>query len=142
MRTLIVLTCATALLTGCGAGVPISVRIDEFDFELDLDEVTEVLIEELTGSGVLPPGVTELPEVWPASLPDINYETTFEIPPVVVDLTPEEGDENFDVYLVGLETEQGQGQADFVVKIPGSGQSLILLRNYRGRHLPGRRFSV
>ena len=48
---------------GCGAGVPITVRIDEFEFELDLDEVSALLSEELASTGVLPPGVAQLPSV-------------------------------------------------------------------------------
>lgn len=100
MRAVFALGMALALTAsfGCGAGVPVTVRIDEFEIDLDLDDVSQTLTDELGGLGVLPPGVLTLPEVWPASLPDIQYSTTYASDPVVVDLTPEEGEENFEKY--------------------------------------------
>lgn len=88
----------SSFLCACGAGVPITVRIDEFDVELNLDETVSEIEAELASSGVLPPGTTGIPEIWPDSLPDIQYATTIEAPAVSVDLNPEPGTEGADKY--------------------------------------------
>jgi hypothetical protein len=98
MKNTIVILLAASMLGACGAGVPVTVRIDEFDVELNLDETVGSIEESLVSSGVLPPGVSGIPEVWPASLPDIQYTTTIEAPPVPVDLNPDPGSENAEKY--------------------------------------------
>ncbi|MEM6532214.1 MAG: hypothetical protein AAF654_06300 [Myxococcota bacterium] len=92
------IACVAVVFTGCGAGVPITVRVDEFTFDFDLDEVADLLGDELTGSGALPIGLDELPEIWPASLPTIDYRTTFATSPLVLDLNPEPDDPDFQKY--------------------------------------------
>ncbi|MEO1483330.1 MAG: hypothetical protein AAFU77_14580 [Myxococcota bacterium] len=86
------------LLSGCGAGVPVTIRVDEFTFDFDLEDVADLLEDELASSGVLPAGLDQLPEIWPASLPPIDYSTTFATPPLAVDLNPEPDDPDFEKY--------------------------------------------
>lgn len=74
---------------GCGGGVPISVRIDEAAIEIDLDATMGELEQQLQAQGVLFPGVG-IPEVWPDSLPDLQYSTVLGAPPVKLDLTPDD----------------------------------------------------
>lgn len=73
--------------SGCGAGVPIQIRLDEIEAELSLDESVDAVVNEF-----LPPESGGLPEVWPDDLPDICYELLIETDPELggrIDLTPD-----------------------------------------------------
>ncbi|OGR09861.1 MAG: hypothetical protein A2341_14245 [Deltaproteobacteria bacterium RIFOXYB12_FULL_58_9] len=89
---------ATSVLVACGGGVPVKLRIDEFSFALSLDEIMEGATSELAKAHLLPPGTQRLPEVWPESLPDIQYQLKFDTDPVPIDLTPPPGSEEADKY--------------------------------------------
>lgn len=73
-------------LVGCGGGVPIKIRIDEFSMDLELDDALTRMEEELAAQGILPFG---LPAVWPDSLPDIQYDLVLATDPVAAELTKE-----------------------------------------------------
>lgn len=83
---------------GCAGGVPVRLRIDEFTMEFSADEVLGTAFAELVSTGLLPPETAALPELWPASLPRVQYATVFSSPPVPVDLTPEPGTPEFKKY--------------------------------------------
>jgi len=85
------------LAVSCGGGVPLRVRIDEATIPLDLNALVEQTQSQLTGTGVLPGNVT-LPELWPASLPDIDRSFALPIPAVPIDLSPDASDPNFAKY--------------------------------------------
>lgn len=78
--------------TGCGAGVPVELVLDEISFELSIDDAVDELSEQLRGSGLLPPGTQALPERWPAELPDACFEMVLATDPDDggrLDLTPD-----------------------------------------------------
>ena len=76
---------AFALLTvACGAGVPVELRVDQFAFEVPLDDVIDAGFSDLVSQGFLPPGTQAFPAVWPDELPDIQYRTNLKSDPVPV----------------------------------------------------------
>ena len=97
---------AGALTSACGGGVPVRIAIDEFTFDLSLDDTVAGALGELQSSGVLPPGTQGLPELWPPSMPAIRYDTLLNTPPVPVDLTPEPGTPEADKYEAINQAEQ------------------------------------
>lgn len=86
---------ALALATGCGAGVPVQLKIDQITIGLSLDEAIDGLASEVQTSGVLPPGTSGIPEVWPAELPDVCFEYLASTPVEDgrIDLTPDASDD-------------------------------------------------
>jgi len=100
---------AACLAPACDSGgVPVRMRLDEFTLDLDVDELMAEAQTELSSLGVFPPG-TSLPELWPESLPAIQYRLVLAAPPTPVDLSPEEGSEDYEKY-------KDIGQAAGVVK--------------------------
>jgi len=85
-------------LWACGGGAPIEVRIDEFAMPFSLDDAVDQAAEQLFASGFLPPGFGRIPEMWPDSLPDIQYSMRFTTPPVPIDLTPDPGSPDAEKY--------------------------------------------
>lgn len=93
------LVCIAGLgLSACGAGVPLELHIDEFKMTLDMDDAVSNLHKELVSSGVFPTGSVGLPEIWPATLPPLQYAMSTVTAPVPIDLTPEKGSDNEDKY--------------------------------------------
>jgi hypothetical protein len=96
------LTILAALgLPACGGGVPVELRIDEFQFELSVDSLLGDLGTQLAGAGILGGGA--LPEIWPNKdhgdlLPDINYTLPLKTEPIAVDLTPPSDSPDYDKY--------------------------------------------
>lgn len=89
---------AASLATACDTGgVPVRMRLDEFTMDLDVDELMAEAHGELSSLGVVPPG-TALPELWPDSLPAIQYRLVMAAPPTEVDLSPEEGSDDYEKY--------------------------------------------
>ena len=62
------------LLAGCGAGVPIQLRLDEIDVDLSIDSSITAVEAQLAGRGLIPPESGGIPEQWPDELPDLCYE--------------------------------------------------------------------
>lgn len=83
-----------ACMSGCGGGVPVTLRVDQFTMRLDLNDMVETLAQNLRTSGVLPESSGGLPELWPDNLPPIQLRLPLLTPPVPVDLTPDPGSEN------------------------------------------------
>lgn len=80
------------LASGCGAGVPVQLKLDEFDFELSIDDTVDTLIGELRTQGTLPPEASDLPEEWPSELPTVCFDilaTTNPDDGGRIDLTPD-----------------------------------------------------
>ena len=95
----IALTCmAVGLFSSCGVGIPVRVRIDQFTFDLSLDDIADQALAELAASDILPQGLSDFPEFWPDELPPVKVRTSLSTEPVAIDLTPEEGDPNFDTF--------------------------------------------
>lgn len=86
------------VVAACGGGVPLEVRIDEFTFELGLDQTLAVLAAELAAVGLLPAAGPGLPELWPDALPDIEHDLPMTTDPVAVDLTPDPSAPDHDKY--------------------------------------------
>ena len=76
-----------ALLAGCGGGVPVRILVDEFTMPLDLNALASGMENQLKSTGFFPKDGT-LPELWPATLPDIVQHLALSSPPKAVDLTP------------------------------------------------------
>jgi len=98
----IVALIASLGLPACGGGVPVELRIDEFQFELSIDALLGDLGTQLAGAGILGGGGA-LPEIWPNKdhgdlLPDIKYTLPFKADPVPVDLTPPADSPDFEKY--------------------------------------------
>lgn len=71
---------------GCGGGVPIQLRFDDFLFVLEADQVLGGLEERF-----LPPGSPAFPERWPEGFPDVCFDQLVTTDPDLggrVDLTP------------------------------------------------------
>lgn len=87
-RTLLAIMVAVApSLVACGAGVPIQLRLDEFAFDLSIDEAVDTVSGQL-----LPPSSPGLPEVWPDDFPDVCYDALVATDPEEggqIDLTPD-----------------------------------------------------
>ena len=91
-RAASVLFLASLLATACDAGIPVTLKLDEFDFEIDIDESIEGLSNDLRSTGILPPESVDLPELWPAELPDVCYDFLVSTDPKdggQIDLTPD-----------------------------------------------------
>lgn len=76
------------LLSGCGAGVPVQLVLDEFAIDLDLDGALETVAPQL-----LPPDSPGLPERWPEDFPDVCWDALVTTDPDMggrIDLTPGE----------------------------------------------------
>jgi len=98
VATLLAFMWAVWLLPACDSGgVPVRMRLDEFTLDLDVDELMTQAHGELSGLGVVPPG-SSLPELWPDSLPAIQYRLALSAPPTQVDLSPEEGSDDYEKY--------------------------------------------
>lgn len=87
IRSLLPFAALLAGATGCGAGVPVQIRLDELTIPFNIDE-------ELAGIAptILPPGSTGLPERWPDELPDVCFDMFVSTDPDKggrVDLTPD-----------------------------------------------------
>ena len=81
------LALALVLLTGCGAGVPVQLVVDEFTIDLSLDDALDNVSTQL-----LPPDSPGLPERWPDEFPDICWDALLTTNPDTggrVDLTPD-----------------------------------------------------
>lgn len=90
---------AAGLMSACDSGgVPIRLRIDEFTLDLELDEMVQDSLQEFKALGLFPPETQYLPEIWPASLPAVQYRMGLSAPPIPVDLTPEPGSDDEDKY--------------------------------------------
>ncbi len=106
----IVVLLAGAALTGCGGGVPVTVRLDELTLDFVLDDAVAGIEEGLRGAGLIAPEAAGLPEVWPEELPPVCWATLVssdEVEPLPVDLTPDpavdpEGARDFEVVNGGL----------------------------------------
>ena len=99
MRILLGVSLATLLLSSCDSGgVPIRLRIDEFTMNLDVDEMVGGALEKFKGMGFLSADAEYLPELWPESLPSVQYRVMLASPPIPVDLTPEEDSEETGKY--------------------------------------------
>lgn len=83
----VVVCCVSVGPMGCGGGVPVQLRIDEFTMNLSVDEAVTVMEQGLASAGFLPLR-SGLPEVWPDSLPDIRWSIRVGSPPMPVDLNP------------------------------------------------------
>ena len=87
------------VLPACDSGgVPVRMRIDEFTMDLDLDEMLAEALGEFKSIGLFPAETQHLPELWPDSLPAVQYSIQLAAPPIPVDLTPEPGSEDADKY--------------------------------------------
>ncbi len=83
---------AGLFLVGCGAGVPVELVLDEIGFVLSVDDASGDLTAQLRGSGLLPAGTDQLPERWPAELPDACFDLVLATDPDDggrIDLTPD-----------------------------------------------------
>lgn len=97
-RRPLALLLAALLLGGCGGGVPLQLRIDEAAFRVDMGTLIAETQSALLGTGLLPPNLSELPEVWPASLSHLERSFPFPMRPVPIDLSLQEGDPNYETY--------------------------------------------
>lgn len=94
-----ILLLAALLLSACDSGgVPIRLRIDEFTIDLELDQMVQHSLEEFKALGLFPRQTQYLPEVWPDSLPAVQYRMQLTAPPIPVDLTPDPGSEEEEKY--------------------------------------------
>ena len=59
----------TLHLPGCGSGVPVQIRIDEFFIDVNTEDWMNLAENTLTSRGFLPMEAIGIPEKWPASLP-------------------------------------------------------------------------
>ncbi len=96
--TVVLTAWAAAWAPACDTGgVPVRMRLDDFTLDLDVDELMAETQGELSSLGVVPAG-TALPELWPDSLPAIEYRLVLAAPPTEVDLSPEEGSDDYEKY--------------------------------------------
>jgi hypothetical protein len=74
------------VLPACDSGgVPVRMRIDEFTMDLDLGEMVAGALEEFKSIGLFPAETQYLPELWPDSLPAVQYSIQLAAPPIPVD---------------------------------------------------------
>jgi len=85
-------------IVGCGGGVPIEMTIDEYTIDLDIDEISQNLYQELMKAGAFKSTNKTVPELWPDSLEPLKMKARFVSDAISVDLTPEEGSEDADKY--------------------------------------------
>lgn len=85
-------------LVGCGGGLPVEVRVDQYTIPLSIDDYLDDALSSVQSLGILGEGTVVLPEQWPDSLPDIEYTWTWATDPVAVDLTPEPGSDLYEQY--------------------------------------------
>lgn len=95
--TLLALLIVTPLFA-CGGGVPVRINVDEFTMEVALDDAVDAAFAEFQAQGLFPPESRGLPELWPESLPDVQYRAVLATEPVPVDLTPDPESEDADKY--------------------------------------------
>ena len=88
-RQLVLLAVGALCMSACGV-IPVSLTIDEFAVEVDLDQTINGMNEQLLNQGILPPGSLGIPEKWPPSLPQIRFQTIMRSSPQIVDLTPDD----------------------------------------------------
>lgn len=75
--------------SGCSI-VQAQLPFDSMDPQtIDIDKFSDDITNELVRRGVLPPGVDFIPEVWPASLPDVKYSSPLKTSPYRIDLSPD-----------------------------------------------------
>ncbi|TET53421.1 MAG: hypothetical protein E3J64_03570 [Anaerolineales bacterium] len=87
------------LLSSCDSGgVPIRLRIDEFTMDLDVDEMLAGALDKFKDMGLLNANTRYLPELWPESLPSVQYRVLLAAPPIPVDLTPDPDSEEAEKY--------------------------------------------
>jgi hypothetical protein len=86
------------VLSSCGGGIPVRLRIDEFTMEIALDDLVQQAFQALKSQGLFPPETRDLPELWPASLPAVKYRALLASEPIPVDLTPEPDSPDFEKY--------------------------------------------
>ena len=118
-----------AALTGCGGGIPVQLRVDEFTMEIALDDLVGQAFTELKSQGLFPAETQALPELWPANLPAVKLSTIMASPPVPVDLTPEEGDPDFEKYKEINKAQQAINRIEFnrlVLRVDQSSLSIAL----------------
>jgi hypothetical protein len=89
---------SSLVLSTCGGGIPVRLRIDEFTLDLDIDEMVSGALDEFKSLGMFPAETQYLPELWPDSLPAIEYNMIMVAPPEAVDLTPDPDSEDADKY--------------------------------------------
>jgi len=77
----------------CGAGIPITVRIDQFTTSFSVDDFIDDAEAELLTQGVLPAGTTGIPEIWPEILPDVKYQSLYTTAPIEINLNEERYDD-------------------------------------------------
>jgi hypothetical protein len=75
------------LLTHCGNGIPVSLRVDSFTTTLDIEASIEQVEAALKTSGVLPAGAAGIPEMWPPSLPHITYTQDITSQPQAINIS-------------------------------------------------------
>ncbi len=90
-------------LAGCSGGVPVELRIDQVTIDLSLDDAVGGLVQQVNGSGLLPPGTGTIPEVWPEALPDVCFEyvASTEVEDGRIDLTPDPAEDPENAELFG-----------------------------------------
>jgi hypothetical protein len=81
------LVATAAGLTGCGGGIPVRIRIDEFKMELSIDDLIDQALGSFKSQGLFPAETAALPVLWPASLPAIKYRASLAAPPVPINLS-------------------------------------------------------
>jgi len=77
---------------GCGAGVPVQVRIDDLAIDFVLDDAVGAIESGLREAGLISPEAAGLPEVWPNELPPVCFATLVssdDAAPLPLDLTPD-----------------------------------------------------
>jgi hypothetical protein len=83
--------------SGCGAGVPVQLRVDEYAIDLSIDDAVDDLFAELRDTGRLPLETPGLPERWPDELPEVCYDFLAATNPDDggrIDLTPDPEDDS------------------------------------------------
>lgn len=94
-------TLAAALFTAAGCdsgGLPIALVVDDYTMDVNMDQVMNDTMIELQNLGVVNSNTAALPILWPASMPEFVYNKTFTSEPVAVDLTPDEGTPEAELY--------------------------------------------
>lgn len=89
LGTLLITLLLAVHLPGCGAGVPVQLRIDEFYIDVNTEDWMSLAESTLTSRGFLPQEAIGVPEKWPTSLPAIKYDLSVVSPAIPIDLTPE-----------------------------------------------------
>jgi hypothetical protein len=118
-----------AALMGCGGGIPVRLRVDEFTMEIALDDLVGQSFGELKAQGLFPAETQALPEFWPASLPAVRFSTIMASPPVPVDLTPDKDDPDFKKYEQINKAEQAVNRIELnrlVLRVDTSTLSIAL----------------